>query len=425
MEQPPTLPELPPAEPTQPHPAAEPPVSEDDTQPRKAASQATQPKKPGIIPPPPGRTAPPVVRKPRKKRSRRGVWGALGIALLLSVIIALVALIVLLVYTPEYFDAVIPGRLETRTVEAVNAQATANTFATREAAVVQTQVQAEANAAATATAVIDNNNRRATQDALNAVGTALAIQQTATGAAVAFDSTRTVVALQAEGTQFAGTAAALQSQAQGTESARNIQATLSAATVVAQEQSPVLPRSGSEASRNALPTIGASRFNVYFVDDFEDSLDLAWQVNGNWQARNGTAFSTVCGTSMLVGNQTWRDFVIDVTVDNPTAQFAVTMGYGDAGRLYVNFGPGGAVSWLVENATAIPDETRRNVYTPASRNTMRVIASGPSVSVFVDGFLVAERTLPEETRGQVGLYTCPNTLGTPIFERFEVLRIPE
>ncbi|MEO1443694.1 MAG: hypothetical protein AAFV33_25055, partial [Chloroflexota bacterium] len=318
---------------------------------------------------------------------------------------------------------------------------TANTFATREAAVVQTQAQGEANAAATGTAVIENSNRRATQDALNAVGTALAIEQTATGAAVAFDSTRTVVALQAESTQFAGTAAALQSQAQGTLSAgtaavlqsqaqgtanaQNALGTVSAATVIAQEQSPVLPRSGNEASQGVLPTIGADRFNVYFVDEFEESLDLAWQVNGNWQARNGTTFSTTCGTSLLVGNETWRDFVIDVEVDNPTAQFAITMGYGSEGRLYINFGLGGAVWWLAENETAITDQTQRDVYTPSSNNRMRVIASGRSVSVFVDSQLVAERTLPEETRGQVGLYTCPNSLGTPIFERFEVLRIPE
>jgi hypothetical protein len=266
--------------------------------------------------------------------------------------------------------------------------------------------------------------QRATQGALDVAGTASALEQTATGAAVAFDSTRTAVALFAQSTADAGTRAAVERFEQRAAT-REAAGTAVARTATAQPPGEIVPQAGSETQPETLPTLDASRFNVYFADDFEDELDLAWTVNGDWRAENGAAFATICGTSLLVGDTAWANFAIETRVyDTADAQFAVITGYGDGGRLYINFGLGGAVWWLVENEAAIPDETINNAYDPAQPNRVRVTVEGRVVSVNVNGDTVTERLLPKAAHGPVGLYTCPANDSVPRFERFRVVRLP-
>ncbi len=430
MDKPPSLPEQ-----NQPE-NAEPPLTDEDTQPTRTQSD-TQPKRPGVIPPPPGaRPAPTVIRWRYRRRSKRdGWWAALGIALLLSLIIALVAFIVLLIYTPEYFDPYIPGRLATRTAEAQQvqatrtaeaqqAQATADTLATRENALIATQQQAANNAAATSTAIIDQDNRRATQSALDAQGTSSALVQTATSAALAFDATRTAVALESQGTAAAATLDAVSFQFTRTAAAQVARATSAPSNVTVQAPpGEIVQRQGNEPPSTPLATLNTSRFNVLFSDSFQTTLDPAWAVSGDWQTDDGAAFATTCGTSLLVGDEQWQQFVIELVVDNPGAQFAVLAGYGDGGRLFINFGLGGSVWWLVDGEDAITDETAANVYTPSASNQVRVVVDERVVSVFVDGVLAAERLLPKPVRGGVGLYTCPANGNIPRFETFRVVRL--
>ena len=446
MQKPPSLPEQPQPDDT---PTHEPPLTDEDTQPT-AAKPAALPKRPDIIPPPPGNPAqPPVVRRRIKRRGRRGGWwAALGIGLLLSLIIALVSLLFLLVYTPEYFEPFIPGRAQTRTAEAVFVRATQNALATREAALVQTQQQAAANAAATGTAIIDEANARATQEALNVQGTQTALVQTATGAAVAFDATRTRVALEAQTTaaartleavrdSFTQTAAAQSVQATGaavtqvaqgrataTEFARLALGTQAAATVNARQAGPVIQSRGSEPTQVAVATAADSRFNLFFADDFEDGLDAAWANNGGWRTLDGLALSDTCGGTLLVGTDSWQNFAVEVTAQNPSAQFAVVTGYGDGGRLFINFGLGGALWWLVDGETAITDQLMTRVYDADGRYTVEVRVQQRVVTVLVDGSQIAERLLPEAARGPVGLYTCPSDDFTPVFDDFRVVRLP-
>lgn len=406
----------------------------------------TQPRRPEIIPPPPGSApAPSVVRRRILRRKREAWWGTLALILLLSLVILLGGLVVLLIVTPEYFDPYIPGRLETRTAEAAVIMATDAAFATREAGFAATQQQAALNADATATAVEVAAVQRATRSALDANSTASALVQTATGAAVAFDATRTSVALAAQGTAAAGTQAALEQQAAtsaaaGTDAAgtrtaiaqqfeqqsitREAAGTAAALTATAQDPGDILPQSGSEPQPGTIPTADASRFNVYFADDFENGLDAAWTVNGNWRTEAGDAFATICGTSLEVGDPAWDNFAVEVDVENPAAQFAVITGYGEAGRLYVNFGRGGTVWWLVENAPAITDNTVSRAYDPTQVNLVRVTVQERVVAVTVDDILISERLLPEAARGRVGLYTCPAGGAIPRFGGFRVVRIP-
>lgn len=427
MNKPPTLPEQSTpddTEPKKPRSLPEPSIAKEDTQPTPT-QQKTQPKNPGVIPPPPSVSAKPNVikRRIRRRNKRGGWWATLGVLLLLSLVVGLISFVILLIYTPEYFDPYIPGRLATRTTEAQIAQATANTFSTREAALIATQQQAANNAAATGTAIVNDSNQRATQSALNAQGTANALVQTSTGAALAFDATRTAVAVDAQRTSAASTLDAVQFQFTQTSAARLAQATSAARTLQAPPQA-IVQSQGSEPERAPVPNIDTSRFNLLFVDEFEVILDPAWRVNGEWRVSDGAAFSNICGTSLLVGSADWQRFAIDLSVNNPQAQFAVLAGYGDGGRLFINFGLGGSVWWLVDGEAAITDETATNVYTPSTANDIRIIADERVVSVFVDGELATERLLPKTVQGMVGLYTCPANGNVPRFNNFRVARLP-
>ena len=251
---------------------------------------------------------------------------------------------------------------------------------------------------------------------------------------VAFEATRTTVALELQSTIDSVTREALAGQASQTAEAINAQATDAAATAQAAPTNTafvpglVQPRAGRESPTTPLPERDTTRLNTYFVDNFEGALDPAWQVSGDWRVEDGTALATVCGASLQVGTTEWSQYAIDMTVDNPGAQYAVILGYGDSGRLFINFGAQGGVWWLVDGADAIPDGMQAQAYTPRRPQNVRVIADGRVVAVYVDGQPVAERRLPQSTRGPVGVYTCPTNTGQlaiPAFESFQVVRLSE
>lgn len=408
-EKPPTLPEQPDADdnPTEPTPAITnedaateptPPVSDEDTQPRR----------PSLIPAPPNApgSRSRVIRR-RKSQQPRGWGGALLLAALLSLLILLLGVVFLLIYAPEYADPFIPGRLDTRTAEAANLTATAALRQTEGAAFNATQSQIAVNIAATGTAQAVISQQQATQNALNAEGTAYALVQTATGGAVAFDATRTAVALQAQSTAAANTLEAVR-----------LQFTQTAVAILARTPTPV----PIEPDAGLIPTAG-SRFDVIFQDTFDRGLNNAWTQSGEWRSVDGVAYSTICGTSITIGSPSMRDFAVQVDVANPGAQFALLTGYADTGQLYVNFGLGGALWWLVSGADSIDDQTTTSAYTPRDISRVRLEVRDRLVTVIVDNRQIAERLLPDDVRGPVGLYTCPTGNAVPRFDNFRIERL--
>ncbi|MEO0565429.1 MAG: hypothetical protein AAF125_25200, partial [Chloroflexota bacterium] len=101
----------------------------------------------------------------------------------------------------------------------------------------------------------------------------------------------------------------------------------------------------------------------------------------------------------------------------------VTLGYADTGRLSVNFGLGGALWWLADGGPLIDTSLMSNAYDPARTNRLRVEARGRVVAVYVNGFLAAERLLPEAVGGPIGLYTCPANAVVPTFDNFRAVRL--
>lgn len=385
---PPTLPELPDKTPTQP-------------------KRPTQP----LIPAPPQapKPAPVRTRRPRRVANERGAWlSALGIALLLSLVIALVFLLGFVIFLPpEYTDPFIPGRLATRTLEAQQARATQDALNAR-----ATALQDAQHAQATQAAL------QSTQAALAVLGTSSAIGQTATAAALGFDATRTRSALEAQNAMNAATLAALQF---------SLTQTFAAATPLPRSTrvitaTPPLERGGQAA---ALPTTDQrERFNTLFTDDFQAStLDPAWIVLGTWTLADGKATSALCGASLLAGNSDWTNFRVQTEVQGAGGIFALTLGYGERGRLYVQFNGDGALSWLTDGGQSISAETLANAYTPQQPVLVEVASLGRVVSVSLNGRVVAERLLPQATRGEVGIYTCPSGQNQPRFEFFRVARL--
>lgn len=390
-------------------------ATEDDTQPTSAqlATQAD-----ALIPPPP--TTPPLhrIRHRTRRTSHQGFGSTIGIIALLSIIMALIMLLVLLLFLPQsYIDSYIPGRLATRTALAAFSLQTEASFSTREAVLLATQTQIARHAAATQTAF----DLSVTRNALDLAGTTSALAQTATGAAVAFDATRTAVAAAAQGTASVSTLEAVQFAYTQTAAAQA--GRIATAEAYSDQRA---PQAREPAVGLPIPTADVSRFSILFEDEFREQLDPLWTTRGGWQVIDGQALSGVCGTTLTIGNTTWSDMIIDVVADNPNAQFAVTMGYGNApdGTLYVNFGLNGSVWWLVDQAEPIRDEMQSRVYDPRQPNHIRIIANGQLVNVFVDDQLISERLLPQPTRGAVGLYTCPTNASIPRFDVFRVTRLP-
>jgi hypothetical protein len=403
-------------------PEAEPPASDEDTSPT-APGNDTKPLAPTpIIPPPPGGVRPPAGVLPRRAKRRRGngvgVWlGALGIAGLFGLVIVLVFIIMfLLLAPPEYVDPWVPGRLATRTAQAAQAEATALAFATREAGLAATGTAIAVEGARRETVAAADAAQVVTQGALNSAGTAAALEQTATGGAVALDATRTVAALSAQQTAAAGTLAAID----------NLFTQTAVAFVPTETPSrrvpPTATRAPLEAGAASLPTLDAA-FDTFFTDDFTDGLNPAWDADPAWGTADGRAFTTVCGALLTVGPRDWTAFAVEVDVDNPGAQVAVVLGYGEAGTLYINFGLGGALWWLVEGAPLIDTALTGDLYDPAQVNRVRVLADERVVTVQMNGVAVAERLLPEAVGGPVGLYACPANRITPTFDNLRVLRL--
>jgi hypothetical protein len=255
-----------------------------------------------------------------------------------------------------------------------------------------------------------------TQGALNLAGTAAALEQAATAGAQDLAATRTAGALAAEQTAAASTLGAID--------------TLFTQTAVAVALAPTVTPSGGlrptsaslEADAAPLPTVRAA-FDTFFADDFEDGLDPAWDADPNWRTVGGRALSAVCGASLTVGPRDWSAFAVEVDVDSPGAQTGVTLGYGEAGTLYINFGLDGALWWLVEGAPLIDTNLTGDLYDPSTVNRLRITADGRVVAVRVNGVVVAERLLPEPVGGPVGLYTCPADQVTPTFDNLRVLRL--
>jgi hypothetical protein len=430
-QKPPTLPEQPEQSPDDTEPSAklperpsvdtEPAANLEDTQPTRPV-EAVQPKP--IIPPPPGAVSPVPTRVIRKRRGKRtqGLLGAAAIAALISLIIALVFAVLIVIYAPpEYVDPWIPGRLATRTAEAQIARSTDQFIATREAAFQGTQAQVATDVSATETAVFLFNSQQSTQNALNAIGTDIALRQTATGAAVSFDATRTSVALQAQNAAAQSTLEAIRFNFTQTAVVQEAQSTAAAATISFNRLRPTQPT--VEAVAVPLPTLANTDFSTFFFDDFEDGIDPAWNAPASWRTTNGQAMANVCGSTLLIGNAGWSNFSAEVDVDSPGAQVAVTLGYGSSGRLYVNFGLNGALWWLTEGADLIDTEIQSNAYDPTNVYRVRVEARERVVAVYVNQQLLAERLLPQSAGGPVGLYTCPANAVVPAFDNVRVSRL--
>jgi len=417
-----------------PEQADEPPKTEEDTEPSEASD--TQPKRPALIPAPPGGKpsgGTPVVRRRRGRRRKGSLWAALGIAALLSVIIVLVFAVLVVSFAPaEYVDPWIPGRLATRTEEAQIVAATDDAVATRDAAFAAAATGAARDVAATGTAVVERENSRATQDALNLAGTAVAIEGTATAGALSFDATRTAVALQAQNAAAASTLETLRLQFTQTAIADSARATAVRATVGASSTAnasarfaPTAPPVALESGAAPLPTAAGGGTNTFFADNFDSDLRAGWVRQGAWRTTNGRALSNVCGSTLLVGTDRWDDYAVEVDVDSPGAQYAVSVGYGDGGRLYVNFGLGGALWWLAEGTELIDTNIMNDAFDPARTNRVRLEARGRVAAVYVNGFLVAERLLPQRTGGPAGLYTCPANAIVPTFDNFRVVGLAD
>lgn len=181
---------------------------------------------------------------------------------------------------------------------------------------------------------------------------------------------------------------------------------------------------GREAGAAALPTISTT-FDTFFADDFDNGFNPAWSFDPSWEIANGQAFTTVCGASMTIGPRDWSGFAVEVDVDSPGAQVALTLGYGEAGTLYINFGLNGAIWWLVEDAALIDTDLTADLYDPTVVNRVRIVADERVVAVRVNGVVVAERLLPEPVSGPVGLYACPANRVIPAFDNLRVLRLED
>ncbi len=397
----------------------------------------TQPTRPpdvpeAIIPAPPvdPRRPPRIVRRVPRKERKIGWGSALFIAGGISLLILLIGLVLLLIFAPEYTDPYIPGRLETRTQEAIAFAATDNAFATRDADVATAQGQAaEAafDAAQTGTAVAvaaTALNRIETADALAIAGTESVIEQTATGAAIAFEATQTAAAQAARSTDLAATGAALEAQFTATTLSLN-------ATRSALQPLPLATQPNTDAAV-ALPTsegslldqLRAADASLLFTDEFTGQIDPAWTAQGGWFAINDRATAPVCGAVLTVGSRSWENVAFEVDFTNPGAQMAILGGYGDAGRLYVNFGLSGALWWLVEGAPPITDETQFEVYDTSRDNRARVEFGDGTVRVRMNGELIAERAVDETLHGPFGLFTCPAGNTIPTFDNVVIEALP-
>ncbi len=401
----------------------EPSPSDEDTNPTQPGSD-TQSTPPTIIPPPPGAVRPPTGAPPRvrvqKRQNQTGVWlSAVGIAALLGLVAVLVLLLLFLLFAPpETVDPFVPGRLASRTAQAAQVEQTAAVYNTREANLAATGTAIAVDAARRETLAAEDAAQVVTRGALDIAGTAAALEQAATSGALSLDATRTAAVLSAQQTAAAGTLSAI--DALFTQTAVAFVPTGTPSRITRPTPTP----NALDAGAAALPTLDTA-FDTYFTDTFTGGFNAAWDADPAWGTANGRAFTTVCGAKLTIGPRDWSAFAVEVDVDNPGAQVAVTLGYGEAGTLYINLGLDGALWWLVEDAPLIDTALTNDLYNPETVNRVRVIADGRVVTVRINGVEVAERLLPEAVGGPVGLYACPANRVTPTFDNLRVLRLPD
>ena len=431
-------------QPQKPTSLPEPAASSEDTNPAKLsedttpveiapADDDTHPTRPdrhdaSIIPPPPKPVRPATsVRPPRKRAPQRNplqTWlGVMGIVGLVGLVVLLVLFVVFLLFAPsDYVDPWVPGRLATRTADAVFAEQTAALLGTRQAEIAMTATAVAVDASRRETLSAESAAQAVTRGALDLAGTAAALEQAATSGALDLDATRTAGALSAQQTAAAATLNAIDLLFTQTAVAVSTRVALQPTGTPSGGISPT--SSSLEAGAAALPTLDAA-FDTFFMDDFNDGFNNAWNADPAWGTADGRAFTTVCGATLTIGRRDWTGFAVEADIDNPGAQVALTFGYGDAGTLYVNLGLDGALWWLVENAPLIDTELTNNLYNPATVNRVRVVADARVVSVYMNGDVIAERLLPTTVTGPVGLYACPANRVIPRFDNLRVLRLTE
>lgn len=166
-----------------------------------------------------------------------------------------------------------------------------------------------------------------------------------------------------------------------------------------------------------LPTqTSFTRIPLPFQDDFDNGIKPEWEmVSGTWRVINGqlAADETDQQTAILVGDNTWTDYTVDVDVYNYNFNSSAGVIVRENGGNFLLFKTSSTRSeWILVSGTS---ETVL-AYSPEGglsfssfvgyvKNHFKIVVSNQTYSAYIDGKLYLQVSDPTLASGRTGILT--------------------
>lgn len=165
--------------------------------------------------------------------------------------------------------------------------------------------------------------------------------------------------------------------------------------------------------------------DVLFFDDFEDGMDPAWRMAGDWWISEGWLECRI-GMSLkyayVLEGKEWTDYAIEVDLDPSGGSAAIIVRCSEDLQDYVLLiGSYSWIRWWVFEAGTLIFQTE--IVTPGffeGVSHVRVEVDGNEYLAYVEGLLRSQFTYSGRTHGMPGLAGKSNFGHEPRFDNFRV-----
>jgi len=193
---------------------------------------------------------------------------------------------------------------------------------------------------------------------------------------------------------------------------------------------PLLPTSTTIPTDTPIPTATFVSGQVLFQDNFDSGKSLDWQtLTGTWRMLNSQLKADVSDVPsiILVGNQTWSDYIVDVNVFSTCTIASVRIIVRYTSSSYIALQTAcDSTKWIIVTGT-----TEKTIATlnkgglgSSSKAHIRIEVIRQSYSAYINGSLYLQTQDSTFTTGKVGLASLVTYLfldnEVPQFDDFQV-----